>query len=519
MRYFILLLVLFIASCSSDEQENSNAGKRPFVEGEGAGAMVSTTNMRHWKNYRSGAFSIQHPRGWKVTGPNGRGQVFLSSRDKEKIMIWPLYIPYPMQFGAAQQLMEEMLPALDGKMRWQSPQPEGQNWIRAEGQHRNLAAVAVLRWVPLGNASAGFLYYLSGPPEVFNKHEDTYARIVQSFRVNANKGGRRASGSRSAPRFQFVRWYEPNENSGSFEIPRGWGIRGGLVRRSAIDITFAATLRSPDGQIEVFIGDPQIPQFVVPNQMTWMSGMGEGSWYTYTDGTRALIQRYQPGTMFARNYAAQRYGRQLAQFQITRAQERPDISREINRISQQFGAWGVQSQLSTGEIFFKCMAGSRPLVGYTFAGTSLTQSPSMGIGVWSVQNLYGYITPPQREAEAQAVLRHIIASTRLNPDWVRSQRNMTAATVQITNQTNRYISDQIIGSYERRQASQDRMARNFSNYLRGVEDVMDPATGRTYQVQSGSNYYWINDLETKIGNNLGYNPDPMQFRQMIRLGQ
>ncbi len=52
-------------------------------------------------------------------------------------------------------------------------------------------------------------------------------------------------------------------------------------------------------------------------------------------------------------------------------------------------------------------------------------------------------------------------------------------------------------SYWNRQASQDRAANNFSNYIRGVENVQDPSTGakvssaiwaQYHYIDSGSNY-------------------------------
>ncbi len=49
--------------------------------------------------------------------------------------------------------------------------------------------------------------------------------------------------------------------------------------------------------------------------------------------------------------------------------------------------------------------------------------------------------------------------------------------------------------------SREQINRGFSEYIRGVERVQDPATGRTHEVSSGSNHYWRSAQGTIVGTN------------------
>jgi hypothetical protein len=57
-------------------------------------------------------------------------------------------------------------------------------------------------------------------------------------------------------------------------------------------------------------------------------------------------------------------------------------------------------------------------------------------------------------------------------------------------------------AYWKRQAVQDDINRKWSNVILGKTDVIDPVTGETWKVTSGSNYYWRNaGTNTIVGTN------------------
>ncbi len=63
---------------------------------------------------------------------------------------------------------------------------------------------------------------------------------------------------------------------------------------------------------------------------------------------------------------------------------------------------------------------------------------------------------------------------------------------------------------------QDELARRRSNAILGVEDVVDPLTGREFKVESGSNYYWVDHRERIVGTETDVRPS-LDFRELIRL--
>ena len=336
-----------------EEIDNAVQPDEPVQYGAGRNDVMASvkTNRSGWNTVNANFFSLRHPDGWSVQGPDGSGKIMLIGREQEHLIIWPIYLQQSLSREGASRLASRMAQLADQSIAWQYPSAQG-NWVRCSGRRNGRVAMTAMYWVPLRQGTAGFVYALSAPEQVYARNEATYAEIFHSFQARQGKGGG-AGMAQQQPRYQFVRWQDPVEQAVSFEVPQSWSMRGGLVRRTALDYTFTGRLQSPDGQIEIFMGDPNLPPFVLPNQMLEMSGMGEGSWYQMTDGTRALVQRYQTGAQFAGSYVQQAFGRTLGSVQITRAQDRPDISEYVNRLNRQYGAYGVEAGLSTGEVYFQ----------------------------------------------------------------------------------------------------------------------------------------------------------------------
>ena len=63
-------------------------------------------------------------------------------------------------------------------------------------------------------------------------------------------------------------------------------------------------------------------------------------------------------------------------------------------------------------------------------------------------------------------------------------------------------------AWEHRQATQDRIARNFSDYVRGVERYNDPHSGKEVELPSGYGHAWSNNLgEYIVTDSPSYNPN------------
>jgi hypothetical protein len=63
-------------------------------------------------------------------------------------------------------------------------------------------------------------------------------------------------------------------------------------------------------------------------------------------------------------------------------------------------------------------------------------------------------------------------------------------------------------AWEQRQEVQDKIVRNFSDYIRGVERYHDPHAGKEVELPSGYGHAWANNLgEYIVTDSPSYNPN------------
>ena len=115
----------------------------------------------------------------------------------------------------------------------------------------------------------------------------------------------------------------------------------------------------------------------------------------------------------------------------------------------------------------------------------------------------------------------MVFSVRINPSWLNKylqvqqmwiQNQMQA--IRSAGELSRYlsrtsaeISDMNMRAWEERQASQDRLSREFSEYIRGVETYVDPVNSRNVELPSGFGNVWTNGSDYILSDSPGYNPN------------
>jgi hypothetical protein len=452
-------------------------------------------------------FSVQLPADWKVSADHKTGRIDLAG-PQQRLTIWPVFVPGSLDARTAGPVLLKLARSLDGAANWDAPQPAGPSAARLLGRAGDRASLALLTWMNSPKGTAGYVYALSAPRATYRRSEDTFNRILRSFALAG------APVTASGPAMKWVRWNEPRENAWSFEAPAGWQVTGGLFRYASVDIRSAWQVVSPEGDIRVTGGDAEIPYFTEPTPALAMTGFGEGSWYSPGYGVRLMVRRYAPGVVFAREYVA-RAARDCAGVAITDSRERPDVVAAINQIHSQLAGF-VSMRLTAGEASFTCRQNGQPVRGYYFAGTQRTQAAGMQGGVWNAEHLTGWIAREDKAALAQSVLRHILETAQINPQWAAMQQQITANTSRIVSRTSAEISRMMSDSYWSRQKTMDEIDRRRSNAILGVVDVTDPVTGRELKVENSSNYYWIDHRGTIVGTDTYTKPN-IDFREMIQL--
>lgn len=269
---------------------------------------------------------------------------------------------------------------------------------------------------------------------------------------------------------QWVRYNDPSENAFSLEAPAGWTVTGGSRRMSAVEVRTGVTIKSPDGRIEIFYGDNDVPIFTTPNAMLEMGGFHEGSVYSPGYGQNLVVARYTPGEGFASEWGQGRVSRGCSGVTAADARALPKTSQDIDMA---YANGGVRTSVRAGEARFTCNGGQS--VGYVFAATELVQA--QGHAIWDVKALAGFTAPAGREQEASDLLAHIAASYQVNPEWVAQQQGLTANVSHIVADTQAAVSRSIHDSFASQQASHDRTARAVDQGIRGTETFNDPVEG------------------------------------------
>jgi hypothetical protein len=469
-----------------------------------------------WTTHEDPAgFAVSLPRGWQARADGASGRAVASGPDGAQVVMWPVFLAAKTgnASGApAAAVLEQLARQAFPEAAWERTQTAGSGAARLSGRDGERRLAASFAWVQSPRGIAGTFYCVAASPNLDASQREMYARILESFTV---KGAENAGDSRqhAQPRIRYARWNDPNEGAFSVEAPDGWNVEGGLFRFASVDVRPALVATSPDGALRVAAGDSRIPTFAVPNQTLQFAGFTEGRWYSPGYGVQMMVQQFRPGATFAAEYVQNQMGQSCGGLALGQPRDRADAVEAINRVNAQYGNYGVSVQMTAGELTFGCSTNGNAMRGYYYATTQLTQA--YGMGLWTVPYLYGYLAPAAREGEAQQVLSHLIESVTLNPQWVAMQQGLTANTSAIVADTNRAITGILSKSFENTQRVMDEIDRRRSNANRGVVDVTDPATGREFQVESGSNYYWIDHRGNIAGTDV-YNSPTIDFRELVQ---
>lgn len=503
---------------------------------------VANVDTSNWQTYggASSPMSIQFPPGWTASTDASTGRLDLRSQGGATLSILPFYINYqtieslnPKQFFAL--LIKLFAP----NETWSEPQPVGTNAFRSTYTNEKESASSAIVLQSAGSGVAGQVCVAKLPKGSASVSNDVLATIMQTLKYNSpsassvSQAPNAVSGegtSQHAPDAvpgegalqhqisqSVVSWTtftDPSENSFTVDVPQGWKVDGGLTRVSALDVRPWVKAVSPDDLVIAFIGDGKITPFTMPTAQGTALGFGVGSVYNGT-----IVRPYMPARQFAEQYAKSNLKSFIRNLQVVDEHNHPDVALAVN------GTTGA-TKSEAASIKLTGMYGDIPAVAYYLAVTKATVA--YGTGMWWVTKVAGSVSPADREGEGLAVVLRMLQSFAINPDWSANSLRNTAAVSQHYRQVSQQVSksisdrywsqqahnDRMNQAYWNRQASQDRAANNFSNYIRGVENVQDPTTGTKYQVQYGPAGHYIDSGSNYIVGGDHGAPSP-EWRELI----
>jgi hypothetical protein len=300
------------------------------------------------------------------------------------------------------------------------------------------------------------------------------------------------SGWAGLARSQEIQWErvtDPNERAFTVEVPVGWHVEVGLVRRNGIDPRAVITMRSADRAISLFYGDNRIPVFTAPSELLTSGGFQEGMLFVPAPGMRTLVAKYQTGAEFALKWGSERVGRECEDLKSAEARALPEADRILDFA---YTLRGVRLSNESGEASFSCSLRGVPAAAYVLA---TTQQPAVSFmqgqnARWWLDLWTGFVAAEHRAGEATEVLTHIVNSMVLDPGWIATQGQTALVVGRIASAANMAITQSISDAYWYRQAMQDAVFARGSQARRGVVTYYDPELGirRDLHVRG---YKWI----------------------------
>jgi hypothetical protein len=287
----------------------------------------------------------------------------------------------------------------------------------------------------------------------------------------------------------WTTFQDPMEQAFTVEIPKGWTVWGGLFRVGYSDVRPMVDVISPDGKIEVRLGDIAIPPYALPT-----STHPPGDRVDLGAQAQMTSAKYHTGQEFVTSYAEDHFIRACQKIEPQPNQGDPPV---VDKSGQTPGS----EHSTSGQVTYKCSRPRGDRIAYAYARTN--PAPNL----WTVTLLASFLAPPESVPLARNVLEHATQTFQVTPQWTQKQQQEDQAGLeyQRARQQQRLAAlGQQVQQFEQQmaamrnqvsafEAGQERQAKQvdeFDQALRGVTPTVDPY-GNQQEVWTGpyANYY------------------------------
>ena len=312
---------------------------------------------------------------------------------------------------------------------------------------------------------------------------------------------------------------QPNMIGGeafSFLAPVDWQVDGGLIWRAhpVMPAAVAMRVRNPQGleQLDCF---PTVG-------FSWggylpITGFPQGSTY--------LGNEVQPPVRDAIGFLRERLlsrARGNVAPRIIKAEELPKLAEAARQSEATPPPGGPQMVFTAGRVRIEYEVQGQLVEEDLYAVLNSITLPNGNMTLQLADKLFGLRAAKGKLDEATKLFETMIHSTRINLEWFNKYSQLVQALTQAQmdriravgelsryiSRTSSEISDMMRQSYEQRQASQDRINKNWSQYMRGVDEYHDPVAGRAVDLPSGYRNAWVSgNGEYIVTDSLNFNPN------------
>ena len=191
---------------------------------------------------------------------------------------------------------------------------------------------------------------------------------------------------------------------------------------------------------------------------------------------------------------------------------------------------GVRASADAGRVRVEYLEGGKAMEEEFFAAVShfvmdqpgsALSGPSF-IDYWYVDDVFSFRAEKGRLDGRSRIFKTMIYSLKVNPRWfakvVHVKEELVQQAIRGIHAVGRVgesvaragseMRQEQMRDWQRRQEVQDRIARNFSDNIRGVDRFHDPHAGKEVELPSGYGMAWANDLgEYVVTDNPNFNPN------------
>jgi hypothetical protein len=323
--------------------------------------------------------------------------------------------------------------------------------------------------------------------------------------------------------FIIYKYNDPMASMEAFRllIPKGWQVDGGVtwVANPALPAQFHFRFYNPGGSEELDLFPTQA-YFWTDNQL-----------FLYTNPPGSL--RF--GTLVAEpidlhtaftNIIIPNFRGQAGGLQIV---ERKEVA-ELAALAKGTPTPGVEAAADGGKIRIEYQENGKLMEEEMYAAVSQFVIPMPGslynrgyfINYWYIDYIFSFKAEKGKLDSQSKIFQTMIYSLKVNPPYFAKVANVKEQLAQMAIrgiQAVGRIGDMIAraGSemrvdqqqaWEQRQQAQDRIAQNFSDYIRGVERFNDPFAMKEVELPAGYGHAWANNLgEYVVTDSPSYNPN------------
>jgi len=270
----------------------------------------------------------------------------------------------------------------------------------------------------------------------------------------------------------WTQFADPNDHAFTIDVPKGWRVQGGLVKRNPVDVSMFLRAISPDGGTMLILGDPGPATFHTPG---------------YDIGWRGTP--YRPALDYARDYVERSVAPLCGGLTYQSGVERPDIA---NGPLAQGTTW---ARHDAGAVTFTCTHAGKPVQVYLVVATYLlppmlrTEST-----VWGLSLIAGCVAPASRIAASKQIVRQMLVSARLDPQWAQRQHAVIGAATGYVNQVDAATQAAFDRSLAHAKAQQRAMAQEYNDFndVQTQTGTFESLSGAQVRMDNTQAYHWMN---------------------------